>query len=300
MPDPIEDLEHFNDQGLNVNPLPAAEVRRRGTRMRRRNNVVAAIAGVAAVALVAVPLGLYAAGGDGRATEPMPAPPGPSRTSDASATDWLQEVPASFPLTEGFPATNASDGSPVTVSDEPGLDAIRLCGVPAWSTTSAGPIQAKDAAGVSYAGESEDSRARTLAVYENDHAAEQALAGLRSALENCPVDRTGSRAPQQYDVSDADLGDEAFSFTQRSRDGAGFLGDLSVYQVVRVGNAVYLATYYGQGGANDQVIAHTRQLMNVDSAPVISDLCLFAAEPCGPTDGDPSTGSGSGSAGSGG
>ena len=133
---------------------------------------------------------------------------------------------------------------------------------------------------MTYAGESEDSRARTLAVYADDRAAGQALAGLRSALEDCPVDRTGTRAPQQYDVSDAALGEESFTFTQRSRDGAGFLGDLSVYQVVRVGNAVYLATYYGQGGANEQVIAHTLQLMNTDSAPVISDLCLFAAEPC--------------------
>lgn len=294
MSDPIEDLEHFNDQGLTVNPLPAAEVRRRGTRMRRRNNALAAIAGVAAVAIVAVPLGLYATGGNGSSLEPAPAVPVPSRTAEPSATAWLTEVPASFPLTEGFPATNASDGSPVTVSDEPDLDMITLCGVPAWSTTRVGPIPTQDAAGVSYAGESEDSRARTLAVYENDHAAEQALAGLRTALENCPVDRTGSRAPQQYDVSDADLGDEAFTFTQRSRDGAGFLGDLSVYQAVRVGNAVYLATYVGQGGANEQVIAHTLQLMNTDSAPVISDLCLFAAEPCGPADGDPGTGSGSG------
>ena len=282
MSDPIEDLEHFNDQGLTVNPLPAAEVRRRGTRMRRRNHALATIAGVAAVAIVAVPLGLFAAGGNNPSPAPGPAEPGPSRTAEPPATQWLREVPSSFPLTEGFPATNASDGSPVTVSDRPGLDAITLCGVPAWSTTSAGPIRVADAAGVTYAGESEDSRARTLAVYENDHAAEQALAGLRTALENCPVDRTGSRAPQQYDVSDADVGDEAFTFTQRSRDAAGFLGDLSVYQAVRVGNAVYVASYYGQGGANEQDIAHIRQLMNTDSAPVISDLCLFAAEPCDP------------------
>jgi hypothetical protein len=295
MPDPIEDLEHFIDQGLNVNPLPAAEVRRRGTRMRRRNNVVAAVAGVAAVALVAVPLGLYAAGGDGRAAEPAPINPGPSRTTDASATGWLQEVPAGFPLAEGLPATNGLDGSPVTVIDEPALAVITLCGVPAWSATSAEPVEPADAAGATYTGESEDSAARTLAVYENEHAAEQAVAGLRTALDNCPVDRTGTRAPQRYDVSPADLGEESFTFTQRSLDGAGFLGDLGVYQVVRVGNAVYLAASYGQGGGDEEVIAHTRQLMNAASAGVISDLCLFAAEPCGPADGDPGEASGSGS-----
>jgi hypothetical protein len=266
MSDPIEDLENFNDQGLNVNPLPAAEVRRRGTRMRRRNNALAAIAGVAAVGIVAVPLGMYAAG-DGPAPEPAPLNPSPTRTTDPPVMSWRQEVPPGFPLTEGFPATNANDGSPVTTSDEPGLAEITLCGTSAWSVT-AGPIAAADALGVTYSGESDDSRARTLAVYRDD--------------------RTGTRAPQQYDVSEAALGEESFTFTQRSRDGAGFMGDLSVYQAVRVGNAVYLATYYGQGGANEQVIAHTLQLMNTDSAPVISDLCLFAAEPCGPADGDPS------------
>jgi hypothetical protein len=292
MSDPIEDLENFNDQGLNVNPLPAAEVRRRGTRMRRRNNALAAIAGVAAVGIVAVPLGMYAAG-DGPAPEPAPLNPSPTRTRETPGTSWRQEVPPGLPLTEGFPATNANDGSPVTTSDEPGLAEITLCGTSAWSVT-AGPIAAADALGVTYSGESDDSRARTLAVYRDDRAAGQALAGLRTSLEDCPVDRTGTRAPQQYDVSEAALGEESFTFTQRSRDGAGFMGDLSVYQAVRVGNAVYLATYYGQGGANEQVIAHTLQLMNTDSAPVISDLCLFAPEPCGPADGDPSEASGSG------
>ena len=31
MPDPFEELETFKQQGLPVNPLPASEVRRRGT-----------------------------------------------------------------------------------------------------------------------------------------------------------------------------------------------------------------------------------------------------------------------------
>src|SRR5688572_3820996 len=118
MSDPIHDLEHFNEQGLTVNPLPAAEVRRRGNRMRRRNNAVAAIAGVAAVAIVAVPLGMYAANGDGRSLEPPPLDPGPSRTTESTVEpQWRQQIPAGFPLAEGLLPRNG-DGSPVRVTDD--------------------------------------------------------------------------------------------------------------------------------------------------------------------------------------
>ena len=56
MPDPIDELENFSTPGLR-GPLPAAEVRRRGTRLRRRNNALAAIGGVAAVAIIATAAG---------------------------------------------------------------------------------------------------------------------------------------------------------------------------------------------------------------------------------------------------
>jgi hypothetical protein len=38
MSDPIRDLENLKHEGMNVNPLPASEVRRRGTRLRRRGH----------------------------------------------------------------------------------------------------------------------------------------------------------------------------------------------------------------------------------------------------------------------
>jgi hypothetical protein len=290
MSDPIEDLHHFSE-GMSVNPLPASEVRRRGDRRRHRNHALAAVGALAVLAVVATPIAVVAQGGDRSA--PGPANPSPTRTTEPGVSPhWLHEVPASFPLTEGLPATNASDGSPVTTTDRSGVADLTVCGVPAWSATRDQPAPALDVAGATYAGESEDARARTLAVYDDDRAAGRALAALRTALGDCPVDRSGGGAPQQYDVSDADAGEESFTFTQRSRDGAGFLGDLTAYQVVRVGNALYLAGYYGQGGGDQQVVDHTLQLMAVDSAPVVSDLCLFAAEPCGP--GDPSEASGSG------
>ena len=281
-----------------MNPLSASEVRRRGTRLRRRNTALATI-GVAAVAVIAMPLGLSAAGGDRSAPEPGPATQSPTRTSEpVVTTDWRQEVPATFPLAEGFPTTNASDGSPVVVSDEPGLADVTLCGLTAWSADSAGPVPAADAAGVTYAGESEDSRARTLAVYADDHAAEQAFTDLRLGVVDCPVDRTWDRRPPAVRRcgrrSPASRPSRSPSAPPRRRR---LPGRPLTYQVVRVGNAVYLATYVGQGGGDQQVVDQALQLMAEDSAPVISDLCLFAAEPCGPTDGDPSEGSGSGGSG---
>jgi hypothetical protein len=301
MSDPIEDLENFDTEGMNVNPLPASEVRRRGNRMRRRNNTLATIGGIAAVAVIAVPLAMSTTGGDRTGPGIVNSPtPSPTQVTGA-ATVWLQEVPPDFPLTEGLPAVNESDGTPVTRTDEAVVDDITVCGVPAWSGRSANPVAAVDVAGAAYTGASEDLLARTLTVYENGHTAEQAFAALRVAVEDCPLDTTGgstdSRADQAYVVSAADLGgDESFVFTQASQDDAGdLMGDLWTYQVVRVGNALYVAAYYGQGGANQQVVDHTFDLMAGDSAPVISDLCLFATEPCGPGDGEPAQGEGSGS-----
>ena len=55
MPDPIEELSNFDPRSP-VNPMPAAEVRRRGDRLRRRNTARVVGGAVAAVVLVAVPV----------------------------------------------------------------------------------------------------------------------------------------------------------------------------------------------------------------------------------------------------
>ena len=62
--DPIKDLEDFNQQGLNVNPLPPSEVRRLGDRMRRRNAAFAAVGAAAAIAVIVTPLAVFAGGRD--------------------------------------------------------------------------------------------------------------------------------------------------------------------------------------------------------------------------------------------
>jgi hypothetical protein len=89
MPDPIEELTNF-DPGASVNPIPAAEVRRRGERLRRRNRALVGGA-VAAVLLVAVPVAVVARGDDGGRPEPAGLTPAALLTAD--------EVPAREQLT---------------------------------------------------------------------------------------------------------------------------------------------------------------------------------------------------------
>jgi hypothetical protein len=72
MPDPIEELSNFDPRSP-VNPMPAAEVRRRGDRLRRRNTALVIGGAVAAVVLVAVPVAVFAGGGNGGDPEPGPA-----------------------------------------------------------------------------------------------------------------------------------------------------------------------------------------------------------------------------------
>ena len=72
MPDPIEELSNFDPRSP-VNPMPAAEVRRRGDRLRRRNTARVVGGAVAAVVLVAVPVAVFAGGDNGGDPEPGPA-----------------------------------------------------------------------------------------------------------------------------------------------------------------------------------------------------------------------------------
>ena len=92
MPDPIEELSNF-EPGVPVNPMSAAEVRRRGDRLRRRKTALVVGGAVAAVVLVAVPVAVFAGGDDGG--EPAPAEQG--LTSDVLLT--ADEVPARERLT---------------------------------------------------------------------------------------------------------------------------------------------------------------------------------------------------------
>ncbi len=74
MSDPMDELSNF-EPGVPMSPIPAAEVRRRGERLRRRNAALVVGGAVAAIVLIAVPLAVVASGGEDDRGTPQPAAP---------------------------------------------------------------------------------------------------------------------------------------------------------------------------------------------------------------------------------
>ena len=106
MPDLFDPLRGTPDQLVRP-PLPPAEVRRRGDRLRRRRTVTAATGAALAVALV-VGGGLALGGGLTTGSTPAPVPPAgqpPSESAEPSPAptpdvDWLTSIPTGFPLAD--------------------------------------------------------------------------------------------------------------------------------------------------------------------------------------------------------
>lgn len=293
MSDPIRDLENLKHEGLNVNPLPASEVRRRGTRLRRRNNAMAAVGALAVIAVIATPIAVVARGGDHAGPGPVDTPsPSPTRTVDD--TGWLQTVPGDFDLT-ALPGDATFAFTPRVDSV---VDDLTLCGVPTFSTRSNDPVAPAVATlGATYGEAGTDGNAgRTLALYENDQVAAKVLAAVRHGVEVCPTETEPGRAPLVYGAVDTELpADGSFVFTEQAKMDKDLLADLTVYQVARVGNAIYLATSHTSAGGPQVADAEVRRMAEW-SAPVLSDMCVFAAEPCDAPSGQPSIGEGAVSA----
>jgi hypothetical protein len=270
MRDPIDELESFDLPGTTT-PLPAAEVRRRGDRIRRRNTALAAAGGLAVVAAVAAPIAAVALDHDGRRVQPAPAP----------AVRWRQDIPRTVDV-GAVPV-----GSTVTYTvrrDRSVVDDLTLCGVPAFSTRSNDPVgPAVQAAGAT-AGEpgTESSSARTLAVYRDADTASAAVAALRRGVERCPVDHGPGRPTYTWEVvpgTSVDGADEGDVVAQQVRLDKTLTSDLTAFEVARVGNAVVLATSHTSAGGQ-QAIDGTVPNLLVLSAPLVQQMCVFSADPC--------------------
>lgn len=257
MRDPIEELENFTVPGTPMTPLPAAEVRRRGDRIRRRNNVLAGAAAVAVVAAIVTPVAVLADRDDSRSIDPAP------------QTDWVTTVPADFPLNNGM------FGEP-KVTTRSGIDDIELCETTAWSPTD--PVGTVDLAGARFE-ENEAYQGRTLALYSDATSAEAAMAEIRTGVENCPRDENGTGLPLVNELVSLDLsGDDWLTVVQQAKDAASF-SDLTVWEVVRSGNALLIDSSFGMAGG-DQVVSDTAALLANRSEIVRGQLCVFSADPC--------------------
>ena len=218
MADPIRDLENFSAGGTATTPLPAAEVRRRGDRLRRRNTtLLTAASAVAVAAVIAVPLVLGrgnddAGRGPGFSTHtptPSPAPTPTSTTVTTGEVDGprVASIPVRFPLATGYPETNG-DGTPVKVNQVGGSLPLQLCGREV--ATDAGLLDAAQAAYTA----PEDARSRDLVLYQSGEAAARALATVRSSLEGCAEETVGA-TDQVREEFRYDTGDESFAWTER-------------------------------------------------------------------------------------
>jgi hypothetical protein len=269
MRDPIDELESFDMPGTTT-PLPAAEVRRRGDRIRRRNTALAAAGGLAVVAAIAAPIAAVALDHDARRIQPAPAP----------AVSWRQDIPR--PLDVG--AVPAGSTVTFTVRDRSVVDDLTLCGVPTFSTRSDDPVgPAVQAAGAS-AGEpgTESSSARTLAVYPDADTAAAAVAALRRGVERCPVDDGAGRPTYTWEVvpgTSVDGADEGYVVAQQVRFDKTLTSDLTAFEVARVGNAVVLATSHTSAGGQQAIDGTVPNLLAL-SAPLVQQMCVFSAEPC--------------------
>ena len=259
MPDPIDELENFSLPGTPMNPLPAAEVRRRGNRIRRRNNALATAGGLAVVAIIATPFALAAGG----STQSDQQPIGPATQPP---NGWTQTIPAGFDIG----ALPEGAGFTFDTRDRSVVDNVRVCGGEAYSTSGS-----TDAAGASW-GEpgSDGAMARTLAVYSDGDAAATALDDLRQAVLDCPRDERFVNEGVDTPVSGAE---DAFVWTNQVDDG-GSLSDMTVFEAVQVGNAVYLATSSGTAGG-EQAAGNLPNLIE-KSQPVVDQLCVFSIDGC--------------------
>lgn len=113
MSDPFDELTDF-EAGVPVSPSPAAEIRRRGERLRRRNALMTVGGAVAAIVLVAVPVAIVS-GDDGGTPQPAP-PAGLSQRALLTADELpvreglspYQEMPPDGQLLACAPRASAS------------------------------------------------------------------------------------------------------------------------------------------------------------------------------------------------
>jgi len=235
MSDPIEQLQSLTQQGVDVTPLPPSEVRRRGDRLRRRNQALAAVGGVAAIALIATPIALLA-GGREQALPPADTPtPTVTETATTAPGSWRVTIPSGFPLAEGWPEpTETGTGLGVAgpsddlAVDEPGA----MC--PATAVSVPAPV---DRLAATWS-QPEDFRSRQLLLFANDGHAQQYADWLRATFADCDGVESGDGYIVSAAVVDFQPVSFAWSATLRSELQGAAAPGLQLVQVAVVGNAV--------------------------------------------------------------
>lgn len=249
MPDPIDELEGFDMP--TVHPLPPGDVRRRGDRIRRRNNALAAVGGLAVIAAIATPFAVLAGHGSSDSLPPT------------KGVEWVQTIPDGFPLTDGMPDSTKT---------RPGFEQqdVDVCQNQAWSTDGTTDLQQ-----ATNTGETEGGSDRLLSVYPTGQDAELALETLDANVQACAAQTDGSRQ-RWVTVVPTDLGQGSLTYANHMSDA----GEMFVVQVVRVGNALLRDSTYALGGGDPQVVQDTADLLEKNSEGVVDQMCVFNPGSC--------------------
>ncbi|MFI5626612.1 hypothetical protein ACIA03_24350 [Nocardioides sp. NPDC051685] len=291
MRDPIKDLESYTPDEPGVRPLPPAEVRRLGIRMRRRRRALLAGTSLAAVIAITVPFAFAALDRDSAdpvPTRPSPSMPTPSRAQDPDATGetrWRTEIPEDFALLAGI--VNDPEGSSPTISRSQDGVSVELCGETPWPAQSIDRLAGEDPA-------LDHHYRRELLLFDTAAKAKQALAHVRNALASCPNDViTDGPVPgaelatenKSY-PDESPRADETVTWTNAFTDAS--IGT-DVFQFVRVGNAV--AATRESSESNKDGVAQQVPMVSEASVHLVDQMCIFSADPCSST---PATDSGDG------
>jgi len=280
-------------------PLPAAEIRRRGDRRRRWRTALQVGGTAAAVAVITGGIALLGGGGGG-AAPPVPPPPAsqvpspaPSPTTPTPAlievaygtvdpavppAGWLASVPSGFPLAEGDPREAFAEYD----LTEPGPNVpafgyeIAPCGHAFMRVT-----DSSDRLATRFKAP-EDYRVRELSLYVSADAAQENLIRFVDLFARCSSEpwQGSEEGATTTEIRPSGLGDEGWTVIRRAELYGAPTTGITVYEVVRVGNALLLTSEAGEGGADAGRGARSVRTSTAQAAPLVQAMCLFAVQGC--------------------
>jgi hypothetical protein len=287
--DPFEILKRQETSDLRA-PLPPAEVRARGDRMRRRRTAFRAVAAAAAVAVVTT-AGVAMGGGmtrgvapiqpAGQSPPPEPSAPGPTtETSFPASRIWVTEIPEDFPLEEGLPAestevqwTRSSDErhpfawDPCHLEDEQPLLGARVD----WRSV--------------HVGYPAGAQLRQLALFADQAAAERAYDDyFLGSLADCGVYRYEDGVSEDRWLTlpveeRPDISGQAVAVSHAWT--GGMRTPLATHFVVtHVGNAILVSAVDGEFGATDASTKELDAQARAAAQPLLDAMCVFSSDGC--------------------
>jgi len=278
MSDPFEILRSHEGH---ANGLPAAEVRRRGDRLRTRRTTLQAVAATLAVGVVVGGVALGSGVTDTTSPDLPPSSQDPSPDASPSPVRaQVTSVPADLPLALGYPVDKFSDMELVGPGEGvAAFDDVRACGR-RYATVA----DETDRLAVRFE-QPEDFRARKLTLHGSDAAAQANLTRFVDLFRGCPREEWDDRNSSNATVTEVQrsgVGDEGWTIVRRAELFGTPSPGLQVIEAVRVGNAVLLTTESGEGGAGPDAGEASVRFSQQQLAPLVDAMCVFSDAGCLP------------------